>query len=215
MDEPSKDATVEAQDTKSPHFIRITSHGKMQNWVSFALNFFEKQPQGTLILHTLPSGFDHLINGSTDRAEVKVEPLSSKSDRGADLASRLISVVEIIKREYVKTLASSKSSRLIGLHQYNEIGCLEDLEPLKQKSQVTEEERTADILQALEGKNFLKQKQSPYMKITLSMEPLVELVDKGATYQAPLRRYLSKSAKARAKKKVAKLAEGDSAMAVD
>lgn len=104
-------------------------------------------------MHTLPYGID-LINGSTDPAEIKVESSSSKSDRGADLASRLISVVEIIKREYVKTLASSKSSRLIGLHQYNEISCLEDLEPPKQPSQVTEEERTANILQALEGKNL-------------------------------------------------------------
>ncbi|KAG9225785.1 hypothetical protein CCMSSC00406_0007795 [Pleurotus cornucopiae] len=213
MDEPNQGVTVEAQDANSPHFIRITSHGKIQNWVSFALDFFEKQTQGTLILHTLPPGLPHLLNGSTDLIEAKIEP-PPKSDRGADLAPRLISVVEIIKREYLKILASSKSARLIGLHQYNEIGCLEDLEPAKQQSQVAEEERTANILQALEGKNYLKQKQTPYMKITLSMEPLGDLTDKGATYQAPLRRHLSKSAKARVKKKVTKVANSD-AMPVD
>lgn len=41
MDEPNQGVTVEAQDANSPHFIRITSHGKIQNWVSFALDFFE------------------------------------------------------------------------------------------------------------------------------------------------------------------------------
>jgi hypothetical protein len=35
-------------------------------------------------------------------------------------------VVEIIKREYLKALKPS-SSVMIGLHQYNEVGCLEDL----------------------------------------------------------------------------------------
>ncbi len=61
MDEPSKDATVEALDTKSPHFIRITSHGKMQNWVSFALNFFE------VVLLFVNVADIHIISETTSR----------------------------------------------------------------------------------------------------------------------------------------------------
>ncbi|KAF8922624.1 hypothetical protein CPB85DRAFT_1427913 [Mucidula mucida] len=39
------------------------------------------------------------------------------------------------------------------------------------------------------------------MKITLSLVELPELKDKGATYQPPLKRKMSKSAKTRAKKR--------------
>jgi hypothetical protein len=40
---------------------------------------------------------------------------------------RLITVVEIIKRECLKVLETTHSARLLRLHQYNEIGTLEDL----------------------------------------------------------------------------------------
>ena len=45
------------------------------------------------------------------------------------LIPRLVSVVEIIKREYVKKLdpALAEKGCLAGLHQYNEVGALEDL----------------------------------------------------------------------------------------
>lgn len=42
---------------------------------------------------------------------------------------RLISVAEIIKREYIKLLQEQRSARLYGLHQYNQLGVLEDLSP--------------------------------------------------------------------------------------
>ena len=68
---------------------------------------------------------------------------------------RLISVVEIIKREYIKLLGQKQSSRLTGLHQYNEFVCLEELGILDNPgaSANTEEQRAEQLKMALEGKN--------------------------------------------------------------
>ena len=79
--------------------------------------------------------------------------------------SRLISVVEIIKREYLKTLETTHSTRLHGLHQYNEIGTLEDLglvvesgdqtADAKELETAREVERSRNIIEAVSGKNLL------------------------------------------------------------
>lgn len=66
------------------------------------------------------------------------------------MVPRLISVVEIIKREYIKTLELKHSPRLHGLHQYNYFGCLEEPELHAR----TEEARTAALALALEGKHL-------------------------------------------------------------
>jgi hypothetical protein len=78
------------------------------------------------VLHTLPA-----------------EPRSSNTRLSTCITNipRLISVVEIIKREYLKT---REVDQLRGLHQYNEIGCLE-----------TDEPREVELAEALEGKNQL------------------------------------------------------------
>lgn len=64
---------------------------------------------------------------------------------------RLISVVEIIKREYIKTLEVKHSPRLLGLHQYNEIGDLEAI-GLGTKT-ASPGDRANELMMALEGKN--------------------------------------------------------------
>ncbi|KAL0576811.1 hypothetical protein V5O48_005181 [Marasmius crinis-equi] len=123
---------------------------------------------------------------------------------------RLVSVVEIIKREYIKVLEMKHSTRLIGLHQYNQIGTLEDLGIVGATTDADEDgedQKTLELTSALEGKNFPKQKQNPYMKITLCRSELPDLVTKGATYQPPARRRMSKSARARAKKRQRKNGE--------
>ncbi|KAG8933200.1 hypothetical protein FRC01_010546 [Tulasnella sp. 417] len=132
--------------------------------------------------------------------------------------AKLISVVEIIKREFPKALRShnpdasaedgggpSLSSESFNLHQYNEVGCKEDLFPPAEEE--SHEERTERIRTLLEGKNHPTIKRTPYMKITLSREPLPDLADGGiATYQAPVPFKFSKAQKARAKKRAAKVA---------
>jgi len=70
-----------------------------------------------------------------------------------------VSVVEIIKREYLKSLGLKHPTRLTGLHQYNELGCLEDLEAEDNRMEqdmpqaANEEVRVQNIVQALGGKN--------------------------------------------------------------
>ncbi|KAK0478541.1 hypothetical protein IW261DRAFT_1337768 [Armillaria novae-zelandiae] len=168
--------------------IRITNHGKMQSWVAFALGTLTDGSE-PIVLHTLPILQNPQVKGSLSTATTTIP--------------RLISVVEIIKREYIKILESKHLPRLFGLHQYNEVGSLEDLELGEEDTtpEDREEKRAASIMMALEGKNYPKQIQTPFMRITLSHCELPELVAKGATYQPPLRRKLSKSAKARAKKR--------------
>lgn len=70
------------------------------------------------------------------------------------LIPRLVSVVEIIKREYVKKLDPALAERgcLSGLHQYNELGALEGLSG-EQEKEPTDEDRQAAIVHALQGKN--------------------------------------------------------------
>ena len=75
--------------------------------------------------------------------------------------SRLISVVEIIKREYLKLLETTHSTRFQGLHQYNEIGTLEDLGLVVASSSQTADvesaqvERSRNIIEAISGKHLL------------------------------------------------------------
>ncbi|KAG1717856.1 uncharacterized protein EDB91DRAFT_1188090 [Suillus paluster] len=151
--------------------IRITRQGKIKNWVKHGLDFFQNNPDKPLTLQTSPVN----VSQST--------------------IPRLISVVEILKREYLKTLDIS-SGQLTGLHQYNEL-------QWEQRDEIpTEgEDRASTIARALEGKNHPKLTLAPYMKVTLCTKALAEMNEKkDVTYQTPQTRKLSKAAKARLKK---------------
>ncbi|KAG5351451.1 hypothetical protein E4T56_gene12631 [Termitomyces sp. T112] len=154
-----------------------------------------------IVFHTLPAtpraeGADK----SSDKTQggTSVNQNTSKLSKATTSVPRLLSVVEIVKREFIKSLVAKRSPRLAGLHQYNEIGCLEDFETNVEKP---EEDRAAEIRRALSGGNHVKVKLTPYMKITLSLNALPELAERGATYQSPTIRKLSKSAKMRMKKR--------------
>jgi len=157
---------------------------------------------------------------------------------------RLVSVVEIIKREYSKTLETKHSSKLSGLHQYNEIGCLEDL-GLDECMDTQEENGKITLEMTLEGKNqyvFYPNyyiNRSFYPTTTKSkaetdtiredhaksvcaagvgrkgcdvshlLERLSNRNDKTFRYQPPAMRKLSKSARARAKKRENNVKEAD------
>ena len=70
------------------------------------------------------------------------------------IVPRLISVVEIIKREYLKQLDAihQEHGKLAGLYQYNEIGCLADPEPEGEEAD-REAARVSALTNALQGKN--------------------------------------------------------------
>ncbi|KZT19239.1 hypothetical protein NEOLEDRAFT_1026282, partial [Neolentinus lepideus HHB14362 ss-1] len=172
--------------------IRITPGGKMQAWVTNALDFLQKNESKPLILHTLPAKKTQSM--ITDAAQ-PVNATKSKNQGKQGLSPstaavpRLISVVEIIKREFVK-LDGSPEERT--LHQYNEMGCLE------QPGETDEDTRRNALMKALEGKNHLRIAKQPYMKVTLCRQ---EIPGMKATYQGQVAKRLSRSAKERARKK--------------
>ncbi|KAJ7641493.1 hypothetical protein FB45DRAFT_900350 [Roridomyces roridus] len=190
------------------HLIRISNHGKISGWVTHALDFLDRHEDIPIVLHTLPATpKPDAPSENPDAAPAK--PANPPSfAHTASTVPRLISVVEIIKREYVKKLDLEHSSVLTGLHQYNEIGTLEELGvvvPVADDEQDAETQRSQDIVATLQGKLHVKTKQTPFMKITLSRTKLTGLDI--ATYQAPLMRKISKSAKQRATRRERKAGE--------
>lgn len=117
-----------------------------------------------LVFHTLPAK-----NEATKTPEVPVQESQHASDdiemstspvnneKGSKISPstatipRLLTVVEIVKKEYIKVLEAGNSSVLLGLHQYNELGILESSEPPVEAEQA--QARADALLLALEGKN--------------------------------------------------------------
>lgn len=138
-----------------------------------------------------------------------------KLPTSATTIPKLIGIVEIIKREYGKwTLARQGSDGRpvedclrMGLHQYNELSTLESLGFAPEADGV--DEGAPSLRNVLQGKNFLRQKFSPHLKVTLSVSALPDLEKNGATYQPPPPLQKSKQAKARERKRKRKEAEDD------
>ncbi|KAI5891003.1 uncharacterized protein SCHCODRAFT_02627862 [Schizophyllum commune H4-8] len=163
--------STSAKSNKTPGTVRVTSSGKIRYYVAYALERLQDAPS---------------------------EPLILRVDSTVAM-SRLISVAEIVKREYLTELDKKKSTRLSGLHQYNFIGYTDGAQ-LSDKGKGKEKEvsRPEAILDALSGSKHIVQRQLPWMSITLSIEPLT---GQAGSYQQPLPRNLTKSAKTRAKKR--------------
>ncbi|KAK7689471.1 hypothetical protein QCA50_007263 [Cerrena zonata] len=193
-----------------PHEIRITQQGKMQSWIEFALSFLQENPDRPITLHTLPAPKPQQQNTS-DREQpppqdepgtfTKPERERERMPTSMTTIPRLVSVAEIIKREYLKTLSADEAEQnsLTGLHQYNEFGTLPDeanAEPVD-----AEAERQQSLSNALSGKNHLKMRHVAYMKITLSRKCHPELQGTGASYQQPAVRRLSKAARSRVRRR--------------
>lgn len=100
------------------------------------------------------------VDRSSDRTWVQENPdkpltlHTSPADVAQSTIPRLISVVEILKREYLKTLDVS-AGQLTGLHQYNAL-------QWEQRSEIAAEgeDRASTIARALEGK-----KQCVFLRI--------------------------------------------------
>ncbi|KAH9902515.1 hypothetical protein C8Q73DRAFT_670726 [Cubamyces lactineus] len=202
--------------SSTAHEIRITNHGKMTNWVTFALEHFKKYEERPLVLHTLPAAKGKSpetraedTNADVDGASSAGPKAKAKKTEGLhpSMATipRLVSVVEIIKREYLKTLDPGLAERgsLSGLHQYNEIGDIMEAGYVEREVDA-EEERLESLAQALQGRNHVRQNKIAFMRVTLCRKAIPELIGRGATYQEPAVRKLSKSARARLKKKLRK-----------
>lgn len=110
------------------------------------------------MLHTLPGE-----KGKGAQSEERVAEAGTESARGGkrermktcmSTIPRLVSVVEIIKREYLKTLDGTvaEGGTLSGLHQYNEIGELDEA-GFGEKAGNEEEARLQSLARALHGRN--------------------------------------------------------------
>lgn len=148
-----------------PHQIRITSHGKMHAWVEFALNHFKVSFKLTsplawlgfeqfivaqnsnipLSLHTLPASKAAILEPPNATQLPNCDTNERSISMSTSTIPRLISVVEIIKREY---LNKSDMGLLSGLHQYNEVGHFD-----QPGVATTNEGRAQTLATALEGKH--------------------------------------------------------------
>ncbi|EJD49592.1 hypothetical protein AURDEDRAFT_161151 [Auricularia subglabra TFB-10046 SS5] len=180
-----------------PYHMRVTTYNHVRNYVSFALKFLEDHPDQPLVMHTLPASSEPANAesskaGSKRKADDDPAPSAkkpkSKMPQCTDAVSRLLTVVEIVQREHFASRKTGQS----GLHQYNEISTLE----AEGLAPATEEIDPLDA--ALRGKKFTKIKVTPFMRVTLCVRPVPELVERGATYQGePAVRKKSKAAKTR------------------
>ncbi len=110
------------------------------------------------MLHTLPA------SKGKARASVQDAVAEEKSSKGLhpSMATipRLVSVVEIIKREYLKTMdpALAEAGSLSGLHQYNEVGDLADA-----GAENAEEDRLESLARALQGRHQCVPESVPWV----------------------------------------------------
>lgn len=110
-----------------------------------------------MIIHTIPAAKRDV---PADKANSSAQNETSASANGKEHmpqsvsnVPRLISVVEIIKREYLKQLDAihQDHGKLTGLYQYNEIADLPDSTEVSEENR--EEARVAALTNALQGKN--------------------------------------------------------------
>ena len=128
----------------------------------------QKYEERPLVLHTLPAAKGKSPETQTDGGADRGPEAGGGSSAGPkgkakkkeglhpSMATipRLVSVVEIIKREYLKTLDPGLAERgsLSGLHQYNEIGDIVEAGHVEREADA-EEERLESLAQALQGRN--------------------------------------------------------------
>ncbi|KAG8908334.1 hypothetical protein FRB99_007260 [Tulasnella sp. 403] len=188
-----------------PHLLRVGSGSKMKALVKWSIQFLLDNPRRPLTLHTLSPAESAFVASGMSRHNRDV--VTSKN---VSLTARLISIVEIIKREYPKALrAQTKQSDpikvldIVTLYQYNEVKCFEDVESQGGTAAVEPVSREEEIMSAFKGKKHLPVKRTPYMRITLCGRPLPMYEAKGATPQVSNSR-LTKIQRVRAAKRAAK-----------
>ena len=120
----------------------------------------QENEEKALVLHTLPAANKLVDAGNGDETQLWQETDTAANDRkrGLPLSTvtipRLITVAEIIKREYLLAMDAKRMPDLVGLYQYNEIGCIEngvENEANEENDEGTDD-RSKMLAEALEGK---------------------------------------------------------------
>ncbi|CAD6574127.1 MAG: hypothetical protein TREMPRED_001014 [Tremellales sp. Tagirdzhanova-0007] len=130
----STEPPVVSTNTES-HHMRITSAGSIASYVRFALSFLQANPNRALVLHTLP------LPSASTKPSSEASTSSSTLTPSLLTAPRLVSVVEIIKREYISKLDGSECRKgkhtATGIWQYTETGLLPDRHPTRDEQSLT------------------------------------------------------------------------------
>ena len=114
------------------------------------------------MLHTLPaankcgsikSGKTGVDAGDNDETQLRQETKRGLSPSTITIP-RLITVSEIIKREYLLAMDAKRVPDLVGLYQYNEIGCIENgvENEADEENDEGAEDRMKMLAEALAGK---------------------------------------------------------------
>ncbi|GAA5974468.1 hypothetical protein JCM21900_000542 [Sporobolomyces salmonicolor] len=104
--------------------LRVTTQAKMVNLIAFALSHIREHESIPLVLHCLPPAPspssaagpststqpDSVAAAPAPTPTPKTSSSSSASNKSTDALPKLVSVVEIIKREYASLLAASPDS---------------------------------------------------------------------------------------------------------
>ena len=125
----------------------------------------QENEEKALVLHTLPAAKKggsiqiEKTDNAGDNDETQLENDTATKDKKKGLSPstttipRLITVAEIIKREYLLAMDAKRMPDLVGLYQYNEIGCIEDgVESDANEGKDGAEDRMKMLAEALEGK---------------------------------------------------------------
>ncbi|WWC70398.1 uncharacterized protein I206_104348 [Kwoniella pini CBS 10737] len=177
---------------EEPYRMRITSGGSISSYVEFAIRFLNDNPHTPLILHTLPLDSSKTNTNTSINSETESSSTNLKFNNFLSCTTnipRLISVIEIIKRNYINQIrncnnnSSSSSSKdkiriSKGIWQYN----FSDLYyPHINELNIIE---SNNLERVLNGNLRPKMIHHPYLAITLSTIPLeLEKLQKNTTLQ--------------------------------
>ncbi|KIJ51031.1 hypothetical protein M422DRAFT_44232 [Sphaerobolus stellatus SS14] len=164
--------TSEPSSSTTPREIRITSGGKINVYVKAGLKHLRENSKAPLIFHTLPAK-DKQVSNPEPGVEVQEDseghPKKKRKLVPTTLGiSKLISVVEILKREYSAWALSRQDADgkhlddelRLGVHQYNELTTLEDEQNEPGESTVHE---------LLQGKNLYAGRKSIKKETSLAV----------------------------------------------
>ncbi|PLW58089.1 hypothetical protein PCANC_04150 [Puccinia coronata f. sp. avenae] len=181
--------------------VHVSHKTKVAKCVSTSLSLLEETDQRPLCLHTLPPL-------GTPIEEIEKTIALSKSNPDKNAVGRLISIVEIIKRDFIgdgndrarkrQKTESHISTRASSspLHQYNEYGSLESLILERSKGcEISQSEKQARSLahQTKVMQEFLheerkrpRQSHTPWLKIYLWPSEIPSLQNRmNVSYQEP------------------------------
>ncbi|KAH9812514.1 hypothetical protein DFH28DRAFT_978751 [Melampsora americana] len=166
------------------HCLQITPNTKISTCVARVLNHLKQADSAPLCLHTIP----------TNHKAIEKVISSSKKNPMYNSVGKLISIIEIIKREFEAEMINESSGTTIDkshssnnhLFQYNQYGSLESClveNPSSDPSKISERHDLIIKEFLHEERKRPRQTHTPYMKIYLACSPIMSLKDRPDIFQ--------------------------------